>query len=765
MKSTSKSILISLTLTIITLLIISNFQINPNHTSNSTDTIKRRLISQTEYTDLCVNKTFSNFTLNISAFSGFTAYLNNLSYVDLSQKDNIKKTFIDDDTQARTSLLIALFAKYIVFLAFALVTIIFWIGYCVCCCKPCLCCKGSKEESKLGVRNIFFILFIISFFGVIVVCIIGFVFSGRISEKIDSAQCSLLKFYLDIKDGEVKSTTPKWVGIENILQKFQGVEKSLDNVKANSNSIQDTSYVSNDRSAYQSILSNSYNTASTKRVRSPLPSGNQQFSPGFIENYGPVSTSNSTTGLLIQEFDLLIVGSSKMMTELKSDSLAISNNIDAAKVVLQSSMNQLRPLSQSITKLDEDYISKIVDFRKNSTNSLNQTFIGLFASLIILAFIFFVFVSMFICFEIKFAKYISHIVWNLITLITIPIFIIGAVFGLLGTAFSFIGPILEVLFSKEGLNKIFTNSTSTIDIIDTCVNKNGDLTNVVAGSSGLITNLNNLISYGLQLDQVSNNLTSADGSPLVKVFQKYYTDVDKNIALDTSTSSESAKSALFELSLYTDYTEKSNSKQASCSSNTYDFYVSSDDSCPDSYKLIQSSSSTENIGSKSCLNIRNWSSNLASSRYSDRPKCDSLNIQQTVSNYVTSITNYATDASGVLTYLQSEMNTINSSFKSSSNKIKDAINNAKNLYSQTIDIVRNEVGSNGKLFDIINCSFIGSNMAIIVDIFQNSGKDVVQIGACLCALALINWLVLFFGYVVLMRKITADKSDGQTLVK
>ena len=728
-------------------------------------TSRRNLIvTETNYTDLCVNKNVTalyTFDPKINKIStSFSGYLSNLTFVKEDQTDNIRKA-LNGDTDARNSLIVNLFAPYIIFIVFGAITIIFWIIYWVCCCKSCCCCKGEQTESKCGINTIAFILIILAVAGIIAVCIIGFVFSSRLPEKLDASQCSLLRLYLDVKSGELKTTTPKWIGVDGILGKFNDLSASLDTIKANSNNaFKDTSYTSTDQNNYNKFLETSYNNFKGRTTSSPTPNGSSPFTPGFIANYGPSTTDATTTSNIRQEFAMTIVGTTNSLNSLKGYTTTINDNINSAKGVFTSATDSLTPLKTNIDKIDKDYVTKFVEFKSDSAKPLNTAFIILFAIIIGGGIIFLVFTLLFVCCDIKCFRFISHIAWNIVTLITIALFVIAGVFGLLGTVFLYLGPFIEAFFENKTLVYILGDQKAA-DILDTCMNKGGDLQKILAGDTSMVTTLSSFVDQANTLDSIYKNVTSVQGSVVVNNYIEYYKKLDKNVALDVSTSDEGAPKALAKLTLYTDDTVESTSLQNSCSSKTYDKWVSDDTACPAGTQLISSNIPDTNIGEQSCLNVRSWTETTTASRYSKRPNsCSgSLNIATTASGYVASINKYASDSSVIIAELQKEMTSINNQYSNSANKIKDALNSVKSVTDPFLNILQGQIGS-GKLFDMVNCSFLSIDSLVIVNTMKPTGDAVIQLAACLASLALLNWILLFFGLIFLYRRATANQQSG-----
>ena len=722
--------------------------------------LRRSLISKSDYINLCniTNATSSviinqEFSLILDTFS---AFLVNFTFIDNDQTSNIRDSFINKDSSKRQTLIIELLSPYIILIIFGLITIIFWITYVICCFKPCCCLKGSEVESKCGWKLISMIIILLSLCGIIIVSIIGFVLSSKLPSKLDASECVLIKLYIDITDGETTNKIPKWSGISNIQNKFSQLQSSLDSIKQNHKNYKDISFLESDKATYSNLLTSSYNKIKDKTVTSPYPSGISNFIPGFIENYGPIDNSNSTIYTLSREFDNVIINSGNILNIIKLKANEISTNVELAKQIFQNVINNLETIKSNITILDSDYISKFSEFKKESIVKLNNTFIGLFAVIVGVSLLFILFTLLYGCLDIKLMKILSHIAWNIITLITIPLFIISGLFGLLATAFRYTGPLIQVLFEYDSLKTIFSDDM-TVKILDTCMNKGGDLQTVLAGNLSMVDSLDNYVLYSNKIVASYNNMTSINVSYSINNIQSYYRLLDSDISLDSSTFVQSAKNTIKELNSYTDNSLQ-DSKQSSCSSNTYDTWVSDDVKCDNSYKLIFSSNRFNNIGSKSCLNLKTWDSETGKSRYINNPICPKGSISEIVGSFIKSLRVYASESSTVLASLQTEMTNLNSQYSTFKNKLLDPIKTSKSISDPLTNIISNEIGS-GRLFDIISCGFVASDAAIIVDVFKQTGDSILQLCACLAALAFLNWFLLFFGLIFLFRKINT-KTDS-----
>ena len=55
---------------------------------------------------------------------------------------------------------------------------------------------------------------------------------------------------------------------------------------------------------------------------------------------------------------------------------------------------------------------------------------------------------------------------------------------------------------------------------------------------------------------------------------------------------------------------------------------------------------------------------------------------------------------------------------------------------------------------------MATNAAVIVDVFYSNSQITIEVAACLAALGLLNWLLIFFSLVLLFRKATAEKNGN-----
>ena len=159
----------------------------------------------------------------------FKALINIINYYifnDTKNEDIESSTNIKDDIITYSKHVIPI----LIFLVIGVLTIPFWLVCLICCCcNCCCCCCCKKPECKFRCFIITFVLYMIS----IAACIYGFIKSDSIVIGISNTECSILKFYEQILEGETKQTLPKWAGIKKISQILMNIKDEIKDLRKN----------------------------------------------------------------------------------------------------------------------------------------------------------------------------------------------------------------------------------------------------------------------------------------------------------------------------------------------------------------------------------------------------------------------------------------------------------------------------------------------------------------------------------------------------
>ena len=105
------------------------------------------------------------------------------------------------------------FLPMAVFLVFGILSIFGWIFCCICCCCDCCCCCCLKKTSC----KVPCFIFTYVFYGLVVgISLYGLIQSNKIFVSLSDTECSILKFFEQVLNGEIKQSRPRWAGIEGI---------------------------------------------------------------------------------------------------------------------------------------------------------------------------------------------------------------------------------------------------------------------------------------------------------------------------------------------------------------------------------------------------------------------------------------------------------------------------------------------------------------------------------------------------------------------
>ena len=290
MANFSKIFIVFLLSFVISLFIVFKENIINYRTNSLKDKFNRNLLTINDYSEICKETNYTQIIENkftLKAGSTLSYYLKNFTYIKKDQSDNIYKLIVENDSSVVKTIVVDLLLPYLIFLVCSMISIIILTLLLICCCKGCLCCsfENEEEEPACGIHKASGIIIIVFLIGIIVICIVGFVFSSKIVKKSSDTVCSGFKMYIDVKSGQDIDTLPKWIGIKGIDNKLESIINSLDNLKENSKGVFDgVPNTKDSKLTYDNLLDNSYNGIKDKTTRNPNPNNSESsYIPGYIE--------------------------------------------------------------------------------------------------------------------------------------------------------------------------------------------------------------------------------------------------------------------------------------------------------------------------------------------------------------------------------------------------------------------------------------------------------------------------------------------------
>ena len=410
-----------------------------------------------------------------------------------------------------------------VFLGIGILCIIGWLVCCFAsCCNCCCCCCCKKEGCKIPC----FIFTYIFYALVITVCIYGLTQTNKIFTGIANTECSFMKFFDDILDGEEKEETPKWIGINgvsNMLNSLYDTVEDMENSDLNANLESKIRDIDEERSNFMPELKSTYKNYYTDRN-----DGIDGVDPnvGYYVEYNNdayIKESDSTTinyngKYMLDIFNLLgrydndkqnytgyLYLWDREISEIDNQASGTLNSAAGSfRNMLNENIGEIkRGLHSGITSLEElrkpfdDVYDVIADAIYDSSVYIDkygklsvQLVFGILAAMNLALGILVLLICLFsgqscadCCCCRCICKCATHIIWNLLAFLMIIAFIIGSLLSLLGAIGSDMMSVFSYIVSEENFNKgdsavIINKLEEGKDILKECFIGNGRLTEV-----------------------------------------------------------------------------------------------------------------------------------------------------------------------------------------------------------------------------------------------------------------------------------------------
>jgi len=396
------------------------------------------------------------------------------------------------------------FLPMAVFLVFGILSIFGWIFCCICCCCDCCCCCCLKKTSC----KVPCFIFTYVFYGLVVgISLYGLIQSNKIFVSLSDTECSILKFFEQVLNGEIKQTKPYWAGIEEIKTILANIKTSLSSL--------DNEVVKNEiKCKFDNTECTSYSNG-LKQIRNGFIRDIQTFGNDFYASgsykYPYTYQTNYVYDVV---FGLGTYDSSQGFTPSKSylylwnkefstiDGLAydyLQNTKDDFDKILGPEIDNIkRALDDGAKNLDDlispfndanNEIGKILSnfsesIDSNGKMSVKILFGGLMAMNVSLAALMLL-ICMFsgksctscCCCRCLF-KFCTHILWNVLALLMILSFILGSLIALVGRFGGDAMGLVSYIMSEDNFNgeKLIVDKLGEAkDYISTCLHGDGNI--------------------------------------------------------------------------------------------------------------------------------------------------------------------------------------------------------------------------------------------------------------------------------------------------
>ena len=436
-------------------------------------------------------------------------------------RERLRLLSLDEEGKENIKIYVDRILPMAVFLGIGILCIIGWLVCCFAsCCNCCCCCCFRKEGCKIPC----FIFTYIFYALVITVCIYGLTQTNKIFTGIANTECSFMKFFDDILDGEEKEETPKWIGINgvsNMLNSLYDTVEDMENSDLNANLESKIRDIDEERSNFMPELKSTYKNYYTDRN-----DGIDGVDPNvgyYVEynNNAYIKGSDSTTinyngKYMLDIFNLLgrydndkqnytgyLYLWDREISEIDNQASGTLNSAAGSfRNMLNENIGEIkRGLHSGITSLEElrkpfdDVYDVIADAIYDSSVYIDkygklsvQLVFGILAAMNLALGILVLLICLFsgkscadCCCCRCICKCATHIIWNLLAFLMIIAFIIGSLLSLLGAIGSDMMSVFSYIVSEENFNKgdsavIINKLEEGKDILKECFIGNGRLT-------------------------------------------------------------------------------------------------------------------------------------------------------------------------------------------------------------------------------------------------------------------------------------------------
>lgn len=366
------------------------------------------------------------------------------------------------------------------FLVIGVLSIFGWIGCCIsACCDCCCCCCCKKKTCKIP----WFIFTYVFYALVVAVCIYGLSESNKIFKGLANTECSLLKFFDQILDGEIKQDLPRWAGISGITGILSGLNREISDMG-------DTTYntleflidkTETNKSTFSTKMqtagdvfftSNQYKAAYLSKDFTNYPKADDttlkgQYVLDMVRNFGRYENNKYTTASILDfwytEYSNISSLADSFLNTSKSsfnDILVrnlepIQNSLTEAEGTLGDIREPFDDVNGKIGGKVSDYADKVDKYGKLAVKIIFSVLMVMNIALAVLMALIGLF-SMKPCVDCCFCRCLfkscTHILWNVLALMMILAFIIGSILGLLGRIGDDIMSLASFIFSEDNFN-------------------------------------------------------------------------------------------------------------------------------------------------------------------------------------------------------------------------------------------------------------------------------------------------------------------------
>jgi hypothetical protein len=682
----------------------------------------------------------------------------------------------------------------VVFFVIGILSLPGWLICCFCCCCNCCCCCCCK---KPGCKIPCFIFTYIFYALSIAICIYSLAESNKIFVGIADTECSILKFFDQVLEGELKETLPRWAGI-------QGINQILENISSKLNGLEDR--IEDNLNVQIDNIERGQSAFDTKITGIPdkFKSGGSYLSE-YSKNYA--SAIQLESGYTIEgtyvldlikllgeyqdnkfkpeeksflwawnkEYNIISEEALNYLTEAKeSFESIVEGNIGDIQNSLYQGKQTLNQLKDSFSDITSEITDPIIDYSDLIDNYGKLGFKLVFGVLALMNIALAALVLL-ICFCSGkmctnccccrcICKLFTHLLWNILALLMFITFMIGFLFSLIGTIGYDAMSVISFVVSKDNLGengeKILVDKLGdAASYLDKCINGNGEIVDIIGIDPDDINSFNEI---SLVENQIKESKQLFEDNKKCLTYERILTELNERTNLTNSNLMLIKADADIEKVFEEDYIQNNLNKyfvfkdqfgylnnninaksiQESWDINSNDetkkcFPNSGPDQINDNADIAGSSSQVFNP--RVCKPIdRDWIYDIDPATSSnDACLKGRAEILSDTIDLLNNVKNAPTEANRylkIITDLKDDYLAYLQIYITALDSFEDEI-------SGIFGSIKQYINDDDSLFSFIKCNFIGTNLKVMLEFLKSAlGKDIKTVGICLiivgCSLAL-----------------------------
>jgi hypothetical protein len=699
-------------------------------------TLTRKLLEASKVQDICYNsnKNLYEYYYNGTEFD----FEETIEFYDDKEYIQALITIIETKKPESKDIKKYIFhiLPFIILLIIGILVPIFWIGCLCCCCCNWLCCCCCCQNNCCA--NCCYLVTILILIISMIFAMIGLNKYNEVFRSLNGASCSLMKFVLELKEGQEREELPKWDGIKKLQEILTNAtdsitesrEKMLNNFKNNMKSLNDS------MDNWHNELNEKYNEVKELKLENVSIYSDEKeeeekedFYVSYTTQYGPYTEKQTLLYSMDQEFTTILNLLYSMEDNIKTaiEQTTASEILTNAKDQLEELLSQFDDITNSIVDPWYDYQKKGVKYGKKGCKYYFLYILGV-------NFLLMIFFSVIFCMKkISIIKFILHILWMTLGLFLFFVMILGSVLAILGVVGKDVISVLHFGFSEKNLMstspKIFDLGDG-IKYINTCMNGDGDLTEafnfdkstealnqIVLLRDSLIESIDTFKNYKQSINLIGYNA-------MLQSYQNYYFE-----PLYSRSQTDFSSNNLFNITSYINQLNNYTIGKAYSNCNINDKWSlkTSDNNYP---IRIKKSDKNKNLGEACLIYIYdNWEENDVQERYQCIDDEDDENNINNIIKYVKTFENFKEKNKNLITKIKNENNEINNSFLSLINIINSTLITCTKVIDPIYDIFSDLMGNSSNIFSILNCKFLSTDLNVsFIQIYQGLGKDIHEFG-------------------------------------